>query len=46
MARLAEIDNIVGVKEAGGSIDQVLNIIEACGDKLDVSRVKIPLHFR
>lgn len=36
MARLAEIDNIVGVKEAAGSIDQVLNIIAACGDKLDV----------
>jgi 4-hydroxy-tetrahydrodipicolinate synthase len=36
MARLAEIDNIVGVKEAAGSIDQVLNIIHACGDKLGV----------
>ena len=36
MARLAEIDNIVGVKEAAGSIDQVLNIITACGDKLAV----------
>jgi 4-hydroxy-tetrahydrodipicolinate synthase len=36
MARLAEIDNIVGVKEAAGSIDQVLNIIAACGDKLAI----------
>ncbi len=36
MARLAEIDNIVGVKEAAGSIDQVLNIRHACGDKLGV----------
>ncbi len=36
MARLAEIDNIVGVKEAAGSIDQVLNIITACGDKLAI----------
>jgi len=36
MARLAEIDNIVGVKEAAGSIDQVLNIISACGDKLAI----------
>lgn len=36
MARLAEIDNIVGVKEAAGSIDQVLNIFSACGDKLTV----------
>ena len=36
MARLAEIENIVGVKEAAGSIDQVLNIVSACGDKLAV----------
>ncbi|MBI3303415.1 MAG: 4-hydroxy-tetrahydrodipicolinate synthase [Deltaproteobacteria bacterium] len=36
MARLAEIENIVGVKEAAGSIDQVLNIISACGDKLAI----------
>ena len=36
MARLAEINNIVGVKEAAGSIDQVLNIIAACGDKLAI----------
>jgi len=36
MARLAEIDNIVGVKEAAGSIDQVLNIISACGDTLAI----------
>ncbi len=36
MARLAEIENIVGVKEAAGSIDQVLNIISACGNKLAI----------
>lgn len=36
MARLAEIDNIVGVKEAAGSIDQVLNIVAACGEKLAI----------
>jgi 4-hydroxy-tetrahydrodipicolinate synthase len=36
MARLAEIDNIAGVKEATGSIDQVLNIRHACGDKLAI----------
>lgn len=36
MARLAEVDNIVGVKEAAGSIDQVLNIRHACGDKLAI----------
>ncbi|MGE0827214.1 MAG: 4-hydroxy-tetrahydrodipicolinate synthase [Candidatus Binatia bacterium] len=36
MARLAEIDNIVGVKEATGSIDQVINIRLACGEKLAI----------
>jgi 4-hydroxy-tetrahydrodipicolinate synthase len=36
MARLAEIENIVGVKEAAGSIDQVLNILSACGEKLAI----------
>ena len=36
MARMAELDNIVGVKEATGSIDQVINIRLACGDKLAV----------
>lgn len=36
MARLAEIENIVGVKEAAGSIDQVLNIISACGENLAI----------
>lgn len=36
MNRMAEIDNIVGVKEATGSIDQVINIRLACGEKLAV----------
>lgn len=36
MARMAEIDNIVGVKEATGSIDQVINIRLVCGEKLAV----------
>jgi 4-hydroxy-tetrahydrodipicolinate synthase len=36
MARMAEIDNIVGVKEATGSIDQVINIRLACGERLSV----------
>lgn len=36
MARLAELDNIVGVKEAAGSIDQVLNILSLCGDRLAI----------
>ena len=36
MARMAEINNIVGVKEATGSIDQVINIRLACGEKLAI----------
>lgn len=36
MTRMAEIDNIVGVKEATGSIDQVIDIRLACGEKLAV----------
>ena len=36
MARMAEISNIVGVKEATGSIDQAINIRLACGDKLAI----------
>ena len=36
MARMAEISNIVGVKEATGSIDQVINIRLACGEKLAI----------
>lgn len=36
MARMAAIDNIVGVKEATGSIDQMINIRLACGDRLAV----------
>ena len=36
MARLAEIDNIAGVKEAAGSIDQVLNMVSLCGDRLAI----------
>jgi len=36
IARLAEIDNIVAVKEASGSIVQMAEIINLCGDKIDV----------
>jgi 4-hydroxy-tetrahydrodipicolinate synthase len=36
IARLAEIDNIVGVKEASGSMKQITDIIQLCGDKLTV----------
>ena len=36
LARLAEIDTIVGVKESTGSIDRVMDTIAACGDRLAV----------
>jgi 4-hydroxy-tetrahydrodipicolinate synthase len=36
VARLAEIDNIVGIKEATGSAKQVTEIIRLCGDKITV----------
>jgi 4-hydroxy-tetrahydrodipicolinate synthase len=36
MARLAEIPNIVGVKEAAGSIKQMSDIINLCGPDFDV----------
>ena len=36
VARLAKIDNIVGIKEASGSMDQVSAIIASCGPDFDV----------
>ncbi len=36
LARLAEIKNIAGVKEATGSVDQAIDVIRLCGDKLAV----------
>jgi 4-hydroxy-tetrahydrodipicolinate synthase len=36
VARLADIPNIVGIKEATGSIQRTREIIDSCGDKLDV----------
>jgi 4-hydroxy-tetrahydrodipicolinate synthase len=36
LARLAEIKNIVAVKEATGSLDQALDVIALCGDRLAV----------
>ena len=36
MARLAEIPNIVGVKEASGSLDQMTAVIVACGPEFTV----------
>jgi 4-hydroxy-tetrahydrodipicolinate synthase len=36
VARLAEIENIMAIKEASGSLDQVTAIIRLCGDRLTV----------
>jgi 4-hydroxy-tetrahydrodipicolinate synthase len=36
IARLAKIDNIVGVKEASGSMKQITDIIARCGDQFTV----------
>ncbi len=36
VARLAEIPNIVAVKEASGNISQVAEIAALCGDKIDI----------
>jgi 4-hydroxy-tetrahydrodipicolinate synthase len=34
--RLSRIDNIVGIKEASGNLDQVSKIINLCGDRITV----------
>jgi 4-hydroxy-tetrahydrodipicolinate synthase len=36
LARLSDIENIAGVKEATGSVDQAIDVIRLCGDKLAV----------
>jgi len=36
IARLAKIPNIVGIKEASGSMKQITDIIASCGDDFDV----------
>ena len=36
LARLAEIKNIAGVKEATGSVDQAIDVLRLCGDNLAV----------
>ncbi|HTY21446.1 MAG TPA: 4-hydroxy-tetrahydrodipicolinate synthase [Geobacteraceae bacterium] len=36
VARLAEISNIVAIKEASGSLQQASEILSLCGDRLDV----------
>lgn len=36
LLKLSELDNIVGVKEAGGNISQVAKIAALCGDKVAI----------
>lgn len=36
VARLAEMPNIVGIKEATGDLQRAKTILEMCGDKIDV----------
>lgn len=36
LARLAEIKNVAGVKEATGSVDQAIDVIRLCGDNMAV----------
>ncbi len=36
IARLAEIENVVGIKEASGLLSQVSEIVNLCGDDFDV----------
>ncbi len=36
LARMAEVKNIAGVKEATGSVDQAIEVIRLCGDRLAV----------
>jgi len=43
VARLAKIENIVGVKESSGDLVQMTQIIEACGDDFDVISGDDPL---
>jgi len=36
IARLAELEEIIGLKEATGSLDEVQEVIRLCGDAIDV----------
>jgi 4-hydroxy-tetrahydrodipicolinate synthase len=36
LARLSEVHNIAGVKEATGSVDQAIDVMRLCGDRLAV----------
>ena len=43
VARLSSVDNIVGIKEASGSLIQVSEIIDSCGQKFEVISGEDPL---
>ena len=43
LLRLSEIDNIVAVKDATGSLDRVMDIVAACGENLAVLSGDDPL---
>jgi len=36
VARLADVPNIVGIKEATGSIERAREVLDLCGDKIDL----------
>jgi 4-hydroxy-tetrahydrodipicolinate synthase len=36
IARLVEVKNVVGIKEASGSMDQASDIIKLCGDRMTI----------
>jgi 4-hydroxy-tetrahydrodipicolinate synthase len=36
IARLAEIDEIIGLKEATGSLDEVQEVLRLCGDRIEL----------
>jgi 4-hydroxy-tetrahydrodipicolinate synthase len=36
VARLAEIDGVIGIKEATGSLDEVQEVIRLCGERFEV----------
>ena len=36
VARLAELENIVGIKEASGDLGRVSEILDRCGDRFDI----------
>ncbi len=43
VAELAKVSNIVGIKEASGSVERVQRLMELCGDSLDIYSGDDPL---